>query len=124
MLMQLREIAHHSNAPDDGDLTNARVFEVNSLLNCCVFPYGQAFHLTHHLCAMVPHYRLAEAHALLARYRPYREQVVVCRGYFFRRVGTDGPSVLDLLARPQAPAPSAVTGKTKAPAVARATSRT
>jgi fatty acid desaturase len=103
MLMQLREIAHHSNAPDDGDLTNSRVFRVNPLLGACVFPYGQAFHLTHHLFAMVPHYRVAEAHEVLTRYRPYREQVVVCRGYFFRTPGTPGPSVLDLLSRPMAP---------------------
>lgn len=99
-LMQLREIAHHMNAPDDGDLTNSRVFQVHPILEAAVFPYGQAFHLTHHLFAMIPHYRVAEAHAILQRYRPYREQVVVCRGYFFRTPGTAGPSVLDLLARP------------------------
>ena len=32
------------------------------------------------------------------RYRPYRERVTVCRGYFFRTRGTAGPSVLDVLA--------------------------
>jgi fatty acid desaturase len=96
-LMQLREIAHHSNAPDDGDLTNSRVFEVNPLLAAAVFPYGQAFHLTHHLFAMVPHDRVATAHRTLLRSREYRETVRVCRGYFFRRIGTDGPSVLDVL---------------------------
>ncbi len=99
MLMQLREIAHHSNAPDDGDLTNSRVFLVNPLLSACVFPYGQDFHVTHHLFAMLPHYRMAEAHAILNRYPPYREQVVVCRGFFFRTLGTKGPSVLEELAR-------------------------
>lgn len=99
LLMQLREIAHHCNAPDDGDLTNSRVFRVNPILAAAVFPYGQAFHLTHHLFAMVPHYRVAEAHRLLLRYRPYRESVVVCRGYFFRTVGTAGPSVLDELSK-------------------------
>lgn len=124
LLMQLREIAHHSNAPDDGDLTNSRVFRVNPLLDFCVFPYGQAFHLTHHLFAMVPHYRLAEAHAILSRHRPYREQVVVCRGYFFRRPGTDGPSVLDLLSRPLAPAPSALRGMTPSSASRRMGVRT
>jgi fatty acid desaturase len=98
-LMQLREIAHHSNAPDDGDLTNSRVFYVSPLLSAVVFPYGQAFHLTHHLFAMIPHYRIAEAHGILMRYREYREQVVVCRGFFFRTVGTSGPSVLDVLSR-------------------------
>ena len=61
LLMQLREIAHHSNAPDDGDLTNSRVFRVHPLWAACVFPYGQAFHLTHHLFAMIPHHRVAEA---------------------------------------------------------------
>lgn len=109
LLMQLREIAHHSNAPDDGDLTNSRVFEVHPLLNACVFPYGQAFHVTHHLFAMVPHDRVAEAHRILRRYPPYREQVVVCRGFFFRTLGTAGPSVLDILAAPR-PASHSGTG--------------
>ncbi len=99
LLMQLREIAHHCNAPDDGDLTNSRVFRVNPILAAAVFPYGQAFHLTHHLFAMVPHYRVASVHDLLQRYKPYREQAVICRGYFFRTIGTNGPSVLDSLAR-------------------------
>ena len=98
LYMQLREIAHHANAPDDGDLTNSRVFRVHPILSAAVFPYGQSFHQTHHLFAMVPHHRMAEAHAILTRHRPYRESVVTCRGYFFRGRGTAGPSVLDLLA--------------------------
>lgn len=106
LLMQLREIAHHSNAPDDGDLTNSRVFRVNPLWSACVFPYGQSFHLTHHLFAVVPHYHIAEAHRRLSRHRPYRENVQICEGYFFRRLGTKGPSVLEVLARKSAiPAP-------------------
>jgi fatty acid desaturase len=105
MLMQLREVAHHANAPDAGDLTNSRVFRVHPLLRSCVFPYGQDFHLTHHLFMSVPHHRLAEAHATLGRWAPYRERVVVCQGYFFRRRGTTGPSLLDLLSRPS-PLPS------------------
>ena len=62
MLMQLREIAHHSNAPDDGKFTNSRVFFVNPILDACVFPYGQAFHVTHHLFAMLPHHQMMKAH--------------------------------------------------------------
>ncbi len=99
--MQLREIAHHSNAPDSGDLTNSRVFRVHPLLNACVFPYGQAFHLTHHMFGILPHYHAAEAHDLLMKYPPYRDNVVICRGYFFRTTGTDGPSVLDVLSGPR-----------------------
>lgn len=106
MLMQLREVAHHANAPDDGDLTNSRVFRVHPALRFCVFPYGQDFHLTHHLFMSVPHHRLSEAHETLGRWAPYRRRVVVCRGYFFRRRGTAGPSLLDLLSTPP-PAPSA-----------------
>lgn len=100
MLMQLREVAHHSNAPDDGDLTNSRVFRVNPILSAMVFPYGQTFHLTHHLFAMIPHHRLQRAHRLLLRYPPYRENVTICRGFFFRTWGTPGPSLLELLAAP------------------------
>ncbi len=102
-LMQLREIAHHSNAPDDGDLTNSRVFEVNPLLAAAVFPYGQAFHLTHHLFAMIPHFRVGQAHAILMRCPEYRDAVLVCRGYFFRKIGTNGPSVLDVLSEARRP---------------------
>lgn len=98
LLMQLREIAHHSNAPDDGDLTNSRVFKVNPILEAAIFPYGQAFHLTHHLYAMVPHYRIKRVHELSMRSPEYRKRVVVCRGYFFRTIGSKGPSVLDVLA--------------------------
>ncbi len=98
IFMQLREIAHHSNAPDDGELTNSRVFRVNPILSAAVFPYGQDFHVTHHMFAMLPHYNMAKAHAVLLRYPPYRENVVVCRGFFLRTIGTTGPSVLDVLA--------------------------
>lgn len=106
-LMQLREIAHHSNAPDDGDLTNSRIFDVNPLVRGSVFPYGQAFHVTHHMFSMLPHYRIAEAHQVLQRYQPYRESVVVCRGYFFPRWGTTGPTVLDELSRTRVPVSAA-----------------
>lgn len=98
-LMQLREIPHHMNAPDDGDLTNSRNFDVNPFLSAAVFPYGQAFHLTHHLFARIPHYRMAKAHEILRGVPDYREQVITCRGYFFRKLGTNGPSVLDILSQ-------------------------
>lgn len=99
LLMQLREIAHHSNSPDSGKFTNSRVFFVNPLLSACVFPYGQAFHVTHHLFAMLPHHKMRRAHDILMRHPAYRDQVVICRGFFLRTPGTSGPSVLDVLSR-------------------------
>lgn len=100
LFMLLREIAHHANAPDDGSLTNSRLFRVHPLLSWAVFPYAQDFHLTHHLFAMIPHHQMRKAHAILGRYAPYRDRVVVCEGYFLRRPGQAGPTVLDVLARP------------------------
>ncbi len=103
LLMQLREIAHHSNSPDDGRFTNSRVFFVHPILRASVFPYGQDFHVTHHLFATLPHHTIARAHAVLMRYPPYRESVVICRGFFFRTPGTAGPSVLDVLSQQPRP---------------------
>jgi fatty acid desaturase len=96
--MQLREIAHHSNAPD-GEFTHSRNFFCNPVFNWCVFPYGQNYHLTHHVFALIPHFNLAKAHQILLRYRPYREQAISCTGYFFPRLGTHGPTVLDVISQ-------------------------
>jgi fatty acid desaturase len=99
LLMQLREIVHHSNAPDDGKFTNSRVIRVNPVLEAAVFPYGQAYHVTHHLFAMLPHHTIAQAHEILMRYPPYRDEVVLSRGFFHRPRRSDAPTVLDALAR-------------------------
>jgi fatty acid desaturase len=103
LLMQLREISHHSNTPDSGDLTGSRIFRVHPLLSACVFPYGQDDHLTHHLFAMVPHYNMRAAHQILMEWTEYREKAVVCNGFFFRRRRTDGPTILDVMARKPRP---------------------
>ncbi|MDX2036217.1 MAG: fatty acid desaturase [Isosphaeraceae bacterium] len=121
--MQLREIAHHANALDAGDFTNSRVFDVHPLTRFAIFPYGQDFHLTHHLFDRIPHHRIARAHTTLLRYPPYRESVVVCRGYFARRSGTTGPSLLDLVSTPPSPR-SAYAGPHRAAASAPRSSET
>ncbi|MFO0892181.1 MAG: fatty acid desaturase [Isosphaeraceae bacterium] len=95
--MQLREIAHHSNAPEEGEFRHSRNFHCNPIVNWVIFPYGQDFHLTHHVFGLMPHYNLARAHRILMQYPPYREQAVSCTGYFFPRWGTSGPTILDVL---------------------------
>jgi len=95
--MQLREIAHHSNAPEDGEFSHSRNFHCHPILNWAIFPYGQDYHLTHHVFGVMPHYNLARANDVLMSYPPYREQAVSCSGYFFPRWGTSGPTVLDVL---------------------------
>jgi fatty acid desaturase len=103
LLMQLREIVHHSNAPDDGKFTNSRVILVHPILEAAVFPYGQAYHVTHHLFAMLPHHTIGRAHEVLMRHPAYRDEVVVCRGFFLRPRGSTLPTVLDVLARKPRP---------------------
>lgn len=103
LLMQLREISHHSNAPDDGDLTGSRIFRVHPLLSASVFPYGQDDHLTHHLFAMLPHYNMRRAHEILMRCPDYRRNATVCHGFFFRGYSGRGPTLLELLARQPRP---------------------
>lgn len=101
LLMQLREVAHHSNALDSGKFTNARVFHVNPIVRWAVFPYGQDLHLTHHLFGVIPHYNLERAHQILMRYRPYREQVVICQGMWWSPPGATAPTILDVLSWPR-----------------------
>lgn len=106
--MLLREIAHHANAPDDGPLTNSRHFEVHPILAWAIFPYGQDFHLLHHLYAMIPHHQMPAALAVLRESPSFRDSVITCQGYFFRKAKALGPSVLQLIAQPGAwrPGPS------------------
>jgi fatty acid desaturase len=103
MLMQLREIAHHSNAPGEDRITGSRIFRVHPLWSACVFPYGQDDHLTHHLFAMLPHYNMKAADRILLKDLRIRDQVEICRGFFFRTIGSERPSVLDVLSRQPEP---------------------
>lgn len=95
--MILRQIVQHGNG-GRGWLTNTRVFFVNPFINFAVFPMGQDYHLTHHIFASVPHYRLRELHELLTQCAEYREQAVVVEGYFmpYEKPPTK-PTVIDVL---------------------------
>jgi fatty acid desaturase len=95
--MFLRQFVQHGNC-DQGRFTNTRVFLVDPLIDFAVFPFGQQYHLPHHLFASVPHYRLRELHELLLRFHEYRSAAVVASGYFLRRPGHS--SVIDVLSAP------------------------
>ena len=96
--MILRQLVQHGNG-DRGRLTNTRTFLVNPFIRYAVFPFGMDYHLSHHLFATVPHYRLAELHRFLMGYPEYAEQGVVVEGYFFpwRKEPGRNPTVLDVL---------------------------
>jgi fatty acid desaturase len=101
VVLFLREIAHHGNAPDDGDFTNSRIYRARWLEREIFFPYGEAFHVLHHMFPGVPHRFIHRAHEVLLHYPPYRDNVVRCNGFFIKadRQSTR-PSVLDILAVP------------------------
>jgi fatty acid desaturase len=97
----LREIAHHGNYPDNGDYTNSRVYAGKWLEREIFFPFGEWNHVLHHMFPTIPWHRMPEAHQVMMRYPPYRENVVVCDGFFFKGdKATSDPTVLDVLARP------------------------
>ena len=97
----LREIAHHGNYPDSGDFTNSRVYKARWLEHEIFFPYGEHNHVLHHMFPTIPHHRMYEAHEIMLRYAPYRDQVVTCNGFFIKAdPNSDNPSVLDILAAP------------------------
>lgn len=97
----LREMAHHGNYPDNGDFTNSRVYEGYWLEREIFFPFGEWNHVLHHMFPTIPWFRMREAHNMMMRYPPYRENVIICDGFFFKSdPSTNEPTVLDLLAAP------------------------
>ena len=101
VVLFLREIAHHGNYPDNGDYTNSRVYGGKWLEREIFFPFGEWNHVLHHMFPTVPWYRTHEAHELLMKYPPYRDNVVYCDGFFFKGdPRSEAPTVLDVLAKP------------------------
>lgn len=97
----LREIAHHGNFPDNGDYTNSRVYEGLWLEREIFFPFGEWNHVLHHMFPTIPWHKMREAHNLMMRYPPYRDNVVICDGFMFKgHMGDEYPTVLDVLSKP------------------------
>lgn len=97
----LREIAHHGNFPDNGDFTNSRVYEGRWLERQIFFPFGEWNHVLHHMFPTIPWHKMRQAHNLMMRYEPYRENVVICDGFLFKgSMGSEYPTVLDVLSKP------------------------
>lgn len=97
----LREIAHHGNYPDAGDFTNSRVYRARWLERQIFFPFGEHNHVLHHMFPTIPHHRMDDAHAVMLRYPPYRDTVVICNGFFVKADShSSDPTVLDVLTSP------------------------
>jgi fatty acid desaturase len=97
----LREIAHHGNYPDNGDYTNSRVYEGKWLEREVFFPFSEQNHVLHHMFPAIPWHKMRAAHEVMMRYPPYRENVVICDGFFMKGDRkNDRPTVLEVLAAP------------------------
>lgn len=95
--MILRQLVQHGNA-GRGWIDNTRTFFVAAPIRFAVFPFGQDYHLPHHMFATVPHYRLKQLHALLLECEEYRKNAVEVHGYFLpSERPPQHPTVLDVL---------------------------
>ena len=103
LFLILRQWVQHGNA-DRGRYTNSRVFLVGPIIRYAVFPFGQDYHLPHHLYASVPHYNLKTLHEVLLKDPEYREKGVVVEGYFGRDNPVSGrPTAISVLGAAHAP---------------------
>lgn len=101
--MILRQLVQHGNG-GRGWINNTRTFLVAPLIRFAVFPFGQDYHLPHHMYATVPHYRLKRLHALLMGYAEYRDEALEVHGYFASPEKPQvHPTVVDVLGPEYAP---------------------
>ncbi len=116
--MILRQLVQHGNA-GRGWIDNTRTFFVATPIRFAVFPFGQDYHLPHHMFATVPHYRLKKLHSLLLEYEEYRNNAVEVHGYFLPSQWPPlHPTVLDVLTAQYSPQHSVVYIDTEAITVA------
>jgi fatty acid desaturase len=101
--MILRQLVQHGNG-GRGWINNTRTFLVAPFIRFAVFPFGQDYHLPHHMYATVPHYRLKRLHALLMEYPEYRAEALEVHGYFVSPEKPQVyPTVVDVLGPEHAP---------------------
>ena len=101
--MILRQLVQHGNG-GRGWINNTRTFLVAPVIRFAVFPFGQDYHLPHHMYATVPHYRLKKLHTLLMRYDEYRAEALEVHGYFVSPERPQvHPTVVDVLGLEYAP---------------------
>jgi fatty acid desaturase len=101
--MILRQLVQHGNG-GRGWVNNTRTFLVAPVIRFAVFPFGQDYHLPHHMYATVPHYRLKRLHALLMEYPEYRAEALEVHGYFVSPERPQvHPTVVDVLGPQYAP---------------------
>jgi fatty acid desaturase len=101
--MILRQLVQHGNG-GRGWINNTRTFLVAPLIRFAVFPFGQDYHLPHHMYATVPHYRLKRLHVLLMEYPEYRAEALEVHGYFVSPERPQvHPTVVDVLGPEHAP---------------------
>jgi hypothetical protein len=77
---------------------------VNPLVRGSILPYGQDYHLPHHMYATVPHYNLKELHETLMDYPEYHDSALIVEGAVFPKPGGHYPTLVDMLGPDFAPA--------------------
>ncbi len=81
-LMLLRELYQHANL-GTGKLDNSRIIHADPFTRWALLPYGNDFHLIHHIYPNIPHYHLISAHQeLLNTSEDYRRELIEVSGTF------------------------------------------
>jgi fatty acid desaturase len=87
------EMAEHSGLESDRPWSATRNWTAALPIRWLLAPHSDHWHLVHHLCSTVPHYRLAAAHRVLMRIPEYADEGHHCDGLFFAH-RPDAPSVI------------------------------
>jgi fatty acid desaturase len=79
-LLRLRVIAEHHGLEHTNDMNHSRNYHATRIERFFLAPHCVWLHLDHHLFPAIPHYHLAQAHALLETVPAYRESAHQSRG--------------------------------------------
>lgn len=79
-LMLLREVYQHANL-GTGTIDNSRIIHADPFTRWALLPFGNDYHLIHHIYPNIPHYHLRAAHLdLLNQSEDYRNGMIEVEG--------------------------------------------
>lgn len=94
------EMAEHAGLESSSPWTATRNWTASLPVRWLLAPHSDHWHLAHHVCARIPHYRLAAAHRVLMHVPDYADRGHHCDGFLWPR-RPDAPSVVGDMMHPE-----------------------